>query len=260
MKKILALGFLLSACQAVEIHVDGGDCMQCHEDEYEEANFNHDAVGLDDDCDECHLFEEWYPAKAPDHQFFPLNDGRHDQLRCGRCHPQGQPRSDPDCFSCHPVKRPDHGSFSSECEKCHPQQAWKPIQHEQLWPQEGIHARLECEKCHPKERYTGTPRECIGCHRALKEVARPTHARFSDDCLECHNQERWVPSLYQHSPFKVPHHSMEICLSCHPDPEDYGIFDCLSCHPQEQMDSVHQAMGRYRYESVACLRCHPRGL
>lgn len=55
----------------------------------------------------------------------------------------------------------------------------------------------------------------------------------------------------------------EECGACHQNTSDYAIFTCTQCHDGEHerddMDDEHDDVNDYRYNSLACFECHPRG-
>ena len=51
------------------------------------------------------------------------------------------------------------------------------------------------------------------------------------------------------------------CNKCHGGLDSFELFDCLGCHAHEapETDPKHAAVEGYRYDSTACLGCHPMG-
>jgi hypothetical protein len=102
---------------------------------------------------------------------FPLA-GRHQDLTCRRCHPDvAFTAARPLCTDCHTnVHKGDNGE---RCLRCHTNQSWQvpdmPQKHEMTrFPLLGRHLSVNCSSCHPRyaeHQYSGTPTECISCHK-----------------------------------------------------------------------------------------------
>jgi hypothetical protein len=69
-------------------------------------------------CQACHVPNGWLPARfAHERTSFPLV-GRHDGVRCGRCHGTDyQQRVPQSCAGCH--QDPHAQEFGLECRACH---------------------------------------------------------------------------------------------------------------------------------------------
>ncbi len=253
-------------------HIDGvyegtpRECLDCHREERDIAEPDHN--GFPVECRECHTTSAWTPASFGDHDaWWPLR-GQHARTECGDCHVggvyEGTPRT---CVGCHADDRdrarPDHSDFPQLCTDCHSEEAWRPaaFDHDAYFPIEGAHQENSCQDCHIGDRYAGTPRTCVGCHAEDRDRARPTHARFSDTCTECHTQVAFSPASHRHRTFIVPHEGVRQCLDCHTDPQDYSNVGCTSCHEHSRnnTDGEHRGVDGYRYADAACLECHPDG-
>jgi hypothetical protein len=87
--------------------------------------------------------------------------------------------------------------------------------------------------------------------------------------MECHTTlPGWKPADFpihdgQFFPIYSGSHlgTWDNCTQCHEDANNYAGFTCLSCHEHSQssMDSEHNEVNDYTYNSVACLDCHPTG-
>jgi len=98
----------------------------------------------------------------------------------------------------------------------------------------------------------------------------PPHAsaQFSTDCLTCHTQNAWEPSTFDHDSQYFPIYSgkhnneWNLCSECHTNSSNYSIFSCIDCHEhnQSEMNSEHDDVGGYVWESNACYECHPDGI
>lgn len=144
-------------------------CRGCHQD-YHQGQFSQD-------CADCHAVEAWKPAARFDHgrSVFPLQ-GKHLQVECAKCHPQGRYRPLPQqCRDCH--QDIHQGQFAQDCALCHGAGDWKPatlFDHQRAAYQlDGAHARVLCEQCHLLEqsaegkefrRYRPLAATCQACH------------------------------------------------------------------------------------------------
>ncbi len=63
-------------------------------------------------------------------------------------------------------------------------------------------------------------------------------------------------------PIATGPHATADCNSCHGTFTTFKQFTCLSsgCHVQPMTDTAHVGIADYKYESAACLTCHPQGL
>ncbi|MCA9540058.1 MAG: AMP-binding protein [Myxococcales bacterium] len=260
-----------AATECASCHINGRyegtprDCIGCHRADRERAEPDH--RGFPTACQSCHSQRAWRPAALDHDQFWPL-EGAHADADCAGCHVNGRYEGTPrNCLDCHRAERDrsptDHAGFSTTCTQCHSMQAWRPaaFDHDQFFRLEGAHRNIMCQDCHPNERYDGTPRDCIGCHRGDRDAARPTHVRLSDTCTNCHTQTAFRPATYTHQRFRVPHRGVSACASCHTNAADYSRVGCTTCHAHNQssMDREHRNRRNYRYADDACLSCHPRG-
>jgi len=261
----------------------GVNCYTCHAANYQNAkNPDHVASNFSKNCQDCHLLNSpnWSMGGFA-HDFFPLVGG-HKISNCFKCHTPGKfSELDKNCVTCHKkdynrTKNPDHIKlkFSTNCTECHTTSpGWKPttFNHDKIYLLEGAHAKIkdECQKCH-SQGYSGTPTECIGCHRSNYEATtNPNHKQlnFSTDCTQCHNQDAWSPATFDHDAKFFPIYSgkhnnqWNQCTDCHTDPNDYAKFSCIDCHEHEKTktDEEHNGVQGYIYASSQCFACHPDG-
>ena len=84
------------------------------------------------------------------------------------------------------------GGYSTDCRQCHfSMTSWTGAQTGHTsFPLLGRHLAIACADCHKNNVYTGTPRECVGCHlqdynatqnpnhswRGMPAIARPATA------------------------------------------------------------------------------------
>ncbi len=122
----------------------------------------------------------------------------------------------------------------------------------------GTHADTSCSDCHGEVIEDRAGWQCASCH----EADRPS-PHDPGECGPCHSLEDWASAAVDHDDFfPLPHRGVDTCSECHTDSSDRSVFTCIDCHAhrQSEMDDEHrgEASG-YRWESNACLDCHPRG-
>ena len=257
-------------------------CVACHQMDYDNStNPDHQNLGIPVSCDDCHTIEpDWMPATFDIHDnYYPLN-GAHATIAndCVLCHSGDYNNTPNTCVGCHQADydgttNPDHNdaNFSTDCLDCHDESAWIPSTYNHsFYPLNGAHATLDCNSCHSGG-YMGTSNTCIGCHQADYDGAmNPDHASagFPTDCLDCHNEDAWTPSTFDHDNMYFPIYSgkhegeWNLCVDCHTVPSDFSVFSCIDCHEhndQTEVDDDHQGVSGYIYESNACYSCHPTG-
>jgi len=255
------------------------ECGECHLQSYQNAsNPDHVRLGFSRQCEECHppLSRTWRGA-AFAHTTFPLTGG-HAGVDCEACHTgatyEGTPR---DCAACHldryeAATNPDHSRFPTRCEDCHTTSAWRPASFTDHsltgFPLTGAHQFVDCALCHEGGRYTGTPTDCVACHRDdYDRTSNPNHrsAGFPTACQTCHSTSGWTPARFDHDrffPIDSGRHRGIDCSECHVNPGNYRVFECINCHEHSRarMDDEHDDVSGYRYDSPSCYRCHPRGV
>ena len=113
--------------------------------------------------------------------------------------------------------------------------------------------------------FKGTSRDCVGCHLAKYQATRsPNHvgAGFPTTCDMCHRatDTSWTQGRFTHAfPITSGKHANAACVQCHQVPTNYKTFTCLTCHTRAETDGHHNGRAGYRYDSAACLSCHPTG-
>lgn len=256
------------------------DCVGCHRTDYDRTqNPSHAAAGFPTTCDACHRPGDpgWTGAAGGFNHaaIFPLL-GAHATQACTACHRNGQYKGTPrDCAGCHlaqyeATRTPNHrqAGFPTACDSCHRASdfGWSgaSFNHAQFFPLAGDHARQACTACHAGGRYRGTPRECVGCHRASYDRTRdPDHraAGFPTTCETCHraSDASWSRGRFTHTwfPLRGPH--ARECRACHLTSGNFRSFSCTVCHERGETDDEHDDEPGYRYESTACYACHPNG-
>lgn len=259
------------------------ECITCHLDTYQATTDpDHSAAGFSTDCNECHGVArsgggaggDW---GGPDVQFvhtqaFPLTGG-HNVNDCALCHVAGQAYTDVsnECDACHHddfvgTTDPDHSgaAFNTMCQLCHTTLDWAPAEfanHDLTnFPLDGAHTNLDCALCHEAQ-YTGTPDQCVDCHREDYEgVNDPDHVegQFDFDCTMCHTTLAYTPAEFDHSGtnFIIDGAHVElVCMDCHADGFNNTAYDCYSCHEE---DYVGVEEPRHNPDSfdLDCTLCH----
>jgi hypothetical protein len=150
--------------------------------------------------------------------------------------------------------------------------ALSPEQHREKFPiTSGDHAGADCDWCHGD---FDTFREftCIKCHDHEQSLTDPFHLGVpgyvyeGESCLGCHPTGEGASVVF-HEPFfpigPGTTHPEQRCADCHPDPRsDPLIVACIDCHSHAEapMRERHAAVVEYRWETAACLSCHPDGV
>lgn len=253
------------------------ECVGCHLTAYNNAvNPNHKSAGFPTDCVSCHGTGavSWQGATF-NHSTFQLK-GKHLTAACADCHINNKYAGTPrECVGCHLTDyngtlNPNHkaAGFPTDCVPCHGAEAltWQNavFNHSQYWPLQGAHVSLDCNKCHSAG--YNLPRDCYGCHRGDYEAAsNPNHrtAGFPTTCEICHfsTHTSWSQAVFTHKfPITTGRHSGFACTDCHIS-SNYLTFSCINCHAhtKSEMDSAHNDVRGYTYNSQACYTCHPNG-
>lgn len=175
---------------------------------------------------------------------------------------------DKKCSYCHiDIHR---GQFSDklktqDCDVCHKVQGWKDLKFDHVKDSEfallGKHKDLKCDKCHKvidentamkRVLYKPVVKYCESCHTDLHEgqfakKAGLTASHLITHCEDCHNSERFKPSIFDHNkqsqyPLTGAHQKVE-CTKCHVLTKIKSdslttlykpvATDCASCHPDK---------------------------
>jgi hypothetical protein len=256
-------------------------CYSCHKPKYDATtNPNHVLAKIPTTCETCHTSNGWTPATF-DHNntTFPLV-GKHTTVLCGNCHTNGYTGTSKLCVSCHRAKydattNPNHvtAKIPTTCENCHTATGWTPATFDHnttTFPLTGKHSTTTCIKCHGSG-YTGTSKLCYSCHAAnYTGTTNPNHttSQFPTTCENCHSTTAWKPATFNHDGPYFPIYSGKHkskwtnCNECHTNSSNYKVFTCITCHEHSNktsVDSKHNGVQGYRYESGACYSCHPTG-
>ncbi|MCZ7601311.1 MAG: hypothetical protein M5R37_00455 [Melioribacteraceae bacterium] len=270
-----------SSCHTTDVSTTQNICFACHENDYSIAP-DHSSLGYPTACEQCHVTTSWQETTF-DHNGtnFPLT-GAHIGESCASCHSDGFSGTSTVCYDCHTndfnlSSNPDHQQIGlgTQCDDCHTTNPdWSPAEfpvHDNFYQLIGAHAAISsnCIDCHNGD-YNNTPNTCFQCHQSdYNSTTDPSHsaAQFPTDCEQCHSQNAWEPSTFNHDGQYFPIYSGEhqnewnSCSDCHTNAANYSVFSCIDCHEhnQTEMDSKHNDVSGYVYESVACYECHPDG-
>ncbi|MDD8017473.1 MAG: hypothetical protein PHP42_03795 [Bacteroidota bacterium] len=249
------------------------DCYSCHQKDYAGTTVpNHAVAQMSHDCSTCHATIKWQPSTFNHNMTnFKLVDG-HSTVDCASCHKNGVFKGTPtDCYSCH---QPDFaksvttnhvtGQFSHDCLTCHGDIVWKPatFDHNKTnFKLSGAHKTADCSSCHKNGQFKGLPLDCYACHQQdFAKTVTPNHlvGQFSHDCLTCHSDMVWKPSLFDHNKTNfslVGSHITVDCASCHKN----GVFkgtpmDCYSCHQNNfnATTNPNHALAQFSHDCIAC--------
>ncbi|MBK7407778.1 MAG: hypothetical protein IPJ40_06675 [Saprospirales bacterium] len=251
-------------------------CLSCHSADYSQStNPNHPALGIPSDCEMCHTTApDWMPASFPIHDNYYVLNGAHAVIAqdCAACH-NGEYNNTPNtCVGCHindytQTTNPNHqaAQFPTDCATCHTESTWVPstFDHNNFYPIIGAHIPIanDCNACH-NGNYNNTPNTCSGCHlNDYNQTTDPDHqaAQFPTDCENCHTQNAWVPSTFDHAvyyPFTGAHIPIaNDCNACHNGNYNNTPNTCAGCHTPDYAQSTnpnHPALGI----PTDCAMCH----
>jgi hypothetical protein len=179
-----------------------------------------------------------------------------------------------DCFACH---APFFGASSERCAACHKpgdigrlttlgQPIQKPL------ASTPFHQRLikqDCMACHSD--HAGVKRfrvegrfdhallqadarkECQSCHKSPTDSL---HRQITDNCSQCHSQQKWTPATFDHDKyFALDRDHDTKCATCHVR-NDYSSYTCYGCHEHtpEKIRREHIEEGIRDYRN--CVECH----
>jgi len=140
------------------------------------------------------------------------------------------------CVTCHKADyqnaHPD--KYNSDCKSCHiSTTAWKAIS----FDHNTVSGKQDCIECHLK------PKDNL-------------HATVTDDCISCHNTEKWRPAIFDHDKyFPLTEDHYVSCETCHPN-DNYKQYTCLNCHEHNTSHIRREHEEHDIYDYGDCLRCH----
>jgi hypothetical protein len=228
-------------------------------------------------CDVCHVPTSFKHVRF-DHGETGFRLGRrHMDVACLDCHNvEDFSKVDSYCATCH--QDVHRSRLGSSCDRCHTDAGWtvfdaQGIHENTSFPIQGKHLLIDCLSCHPgmpASDFRRVWRRCYDCHRSdYESTVNPEHAAagFSTLCQTCHEMTGWTPAIMPDHDAFFPIYSgshnrrWDSCSNCHVVPNNYKVFECITCHEhnQPEMDSKHQGIPGYAYNSPACYQCHPTG-
>ena len=248
-------------------------CYDCHwvrrhDDRYQ--------TRLGVECEKCHRPISWSATNWNHGTMTGMAlSPAHKSLGCEGCHTnQNFLPGSVTCYTCHAqdyqrAQNPNHQSagFPTTCEACHTpaQTSWSQARfdHNAAFPLAGVHATQPCAACHRDGIYKGTPRDCVGCHKAnYDKTTNPNHASagFPTACESCHRftDLNWNQPNFNHNTFfqLVGVHATQPCATCHKNNLYKGTArDCVGCHKanyDQTRNPNHAAAGF----PTACESCH----
>lgn len=190
---------------------------------------------------------------------------------CVKCHDRThRERQSTLCLDCHKDvagdlrdKRGFHGhavKAGTECTACHNEHKGRgadivrfnreSFQHAiSGYTLEGRHQTVACANCHvPGKKFREAATTCFGCH----EKQDVHHGKLGKDCAQCHNQNSFKKTDFDHSKTHFPlrdAHARAACTECHRDPSYKNTpMECVACHAR---DDAHKG-GR----GPDCGACH----
>ena len=90
----------------------------------------------------------------------------------------------------------------------------------------------------------------------------PRGGRVPDDVRHLPPGDRLDVAAGDVQPHAVPAdaaHTTSRAHSATRRPNNFAVFSCTVCHDRSSTDSQHRGVNGYRYDSIACYACHPRG-
>ena len=223
-------------------------CQDCHKDTHE-GQFAGPPYG--NRCEKCHTLAGFKPSTytIAQHQStrFPLREA-HLAVPCEECHQAAKGSksipyrfADRACTACH--ADPHHGEFTDKmsqkgpsgapagCQACHTVKSWTDLpkfDHSKTkFPLLGAHGKVPCDECHKPEQgdkalteaiFRSTPTACASCHLDV-HAGQFTKEGRSGACDQCHNTDKWSPSLFDHerqTDFSLRGaHEKVPCKDCH---------------------------------------------
>jgi hypothetical protein len=219
----------------VEPHYPG-DCISCHTDTEDWAEFNYDHQM--ETCESCHGsrgFIEGMNGKIHEctreqtcetcHQY-EKHPSYYEGIACIICHqdvkewlPADIKHDElPNCMTCHEKDKPEEDHYKSNCSTCHITGNWKTLALDHT-------TKADCKSCHTQPDY----------HRA---------GEFVGQCVSCHTLKRWKPTTFNHT--------LSNCSTCHVSPVSHYPAECSACHVSNSWLKIsvnHAGMN-------VCTECH----
>jgi len=272
----LAIANDCNACHQGNYTNTPNTCVGCHLSDYNTtSNPNHAAAQFPTNCESCHSESAWIPATFDHSAIYPFT-GAHISIAndCEACHHGNYTNTPNTCSGCHQTDyngstNPSHVALGlpTDCAMCHTTTpGWDPATfpiHNNYYALNGAHAAIanDCATCH-NGNYNNTPNTCAGCHQAdYNATLNPNHAaaQFPLTCADCHSENAWVPSSFNHNafyPFTGAHIPIaNDCNACHQGDYVNTPNTCVGCHQSDFNTSInpnHVALGIPN----DCAMCH----
>ena len=263
-----------ASCHNGNYNNTSNTCFGCHNDDYNNTTDpDHEAGSYPTDCTICHSQNAWSPATFDHNTVYPLT-GAHAEIAndCAICHNGSYSNTPNTCVECHQddynsSSNPDHNNlgFSTDCASCHTTNpGWNPASmpnHNDYYVIEGAHTSLDCGSCH-NGNYNNTPNTCFGCHTDdYNNAADPNHLleQFPTDCTDCHSQDAWTPSTFNHDNFYPLTGGHAIianeCSLCHNGNYSNTPNTCSECHTTDYNNTSNPNHTNLNLP-LDCAMCH----
>jgi hypothetical protein len=251
-------------------------CYECHWVRRKDDRYQ---TRLGTQCEQCHRPVSWTAVRW-DHGTTTgvVLNAAHRTLGCVTCHQGGNfSAATVVCVSCHQqdfnaTRSPNHAAagFPLSCEACHrpADSTWRTgaggeFNHNAIFPLQGVHATVSCASCHRNNVYTGTSRDCVGCHQAdYNRAQSPNHAAasFPTTCDSCHRptDPQWKGASFNHNSVfaLVGVHATQACAACHQNNVYKGTArTCVGCH-QAQYNGTQTPNHAAAGFPTTCESCH----
>ena len=181
---------------------------------------------------------------------------------------------DTHCFACH---TPFRGVVSERCTTCHKpddigrllttgqaiaKPLTSPLFHQQLNSQDclachsdhaGVKRFMQQGRFNHALLQKATSEQCQNCH---KPPTDSLHQQITGNCSQCHTQEKWVPTTFNHTQyFSLDGDHNTRCVTCHVG-NDYSRYTCYGCHEHspESIRREHIKEGIRNFDN--CVACH----
>ncbi len=252
------------------------ECVACH------ADVHKGAFGTA--CSTCHVTTDFHRIEKGrfdhDQTRYPLR-GKHAALACAKCHDAktawGKTPPFATCGACHKDAHAGQATLAgkpADCAACHDVAGFKPstfdvARHAQTpFALTGKHATTACADCHAADRATSVARtadlgtakfffhpthgRCVECHRDPHEgrFAPGGERARKDDCVACHDTNRFRPSSVDPDAHKAARFALEGA---------HRTVPCFACHKELDATVAASAKTRtlaFRIDARACKDCH----
>ncbi len=188
-------------------------------------------------------------------------DGKHDELKCNKCHPNGGARLlltgqkrflglDQDCTSCH--KDTHKGAHGHDCESCHGQEHPFPkvaeFEHTLAFALAGSHGKAACVDCHKPADSAHSVVELVALRS--EPVTQPVEVRDCQTCHTSHHNESFLANVSR----ELNTDPGNACQHCHP-----AVHDTFS-GPSATLDALLHACSGFTlgkpHDKLKCENCH----